>query len=171
MRALLSTVALLISISSAANAGPKEEAFQVVEKWTKAFSESDVDGIVKLYAADAVMLGTGSKALITSPEGIRKYFEGALRNSKLTAALGERSVLQISDTTVVVTGSRHDHRHLRGQTAKSGGTRYVRHCQTRRGLADRSLPSVSHAELNGDRSSKVQLLPDWPTAGSLGIPC
>jgi len=25
--------------------------------------------------------------------------------------------------------------------------------------------------LNGDRSSKVQLLPDWPTAGSLGIPC
>ena len=104
MRALLSTVALLISISSAANAGPKEEAFQVVEKWTKAFSESDVDGIVKLYAADAVMLGTGSKALITSPEGIRKYFEGALRNNKLTAALGERSVLQISDTTVVVTG-------------------------------------------------------------------
>jgi ketosteroid isomerase-like protein len=54
MRARLSTVALLISISSAANAGPKEEAFQVVEKWTKAFSESDVDGIVKLYATDAV---------------------------------------------------------------------------------------------------------------------
>jgi hypothetical protein len=104
MRALLSTTALLISLSSAANAGPKEEAFQVVEKWTKAFTESDVDGIVKLYAADAVMLGTGSKALIASPEGIRRYFEGALRNSKLTAALGEHSVLQISDTTVVVTG-------------------------------------------------------------------
>jgi hypothetical protein len=104
MRALLSTAALLISLSSAANAGPKEEAVQVVEKWTKAFTESDVDGIVKLDAADAVMLGTGSKALIASPEGIRRYFEGALRNSKLTAALGEHSVLQISDTTVVVTG-------------------------------------------------------------------
>jgi hypothetical protein len=103
MRALVSTVALLISLSPAANAGPKEEAFQVVEKWTKAFSESDVDGIVKFYAADAVMLGTGSKALIASPEGIRRYFEGALRNSKLTVALGEHSVLQVSDTTVVVT--------------------------------------------------------------------
>jgi hypothetical protein len=67
-------------------------------------SESDVDGIVKLYAADAVMIGTGSKALIASPEGVRKYFEGVLRNNKLTAALGEHSVLQISDTTVVVTG-------------------------------------------------------------------
>ena len=103
MRVLLSTVALLISLSPAANAGPKEEAFQVVEKWAKAFSESDVDGIVKLYAADAVMLGTGSKALIVSPEGVRKYFEGVLRNNKLAAALGEHSVLQVSDTTVVVT--------------------------------------------------------------------
>ena len=75
-----------------------------MEKWTNAFSESDVDGIVKLYAADAVMLGTGSKALITSPEGIRKYFEGVLRNNKLTVTVGEHSVLQVSDTTVVVTG-------------------------------------------------------------------
>ncbi|MGH6713155.1 MAG: nuclear transport factor 2 family protein [Bradyrhizobium sp.] len=104
MRVLLSTVALLISLSSAANAGPKEEAFQVVEKWSKAFSESDIDGIVKLYAADAVMLGTGSKALITSQEGVRRYFEAVLRNNKLTVALGEHSVLQVSDTTVVVTG-------------------------------------------------------------------
>jgi hypothetical protein len=76
MRALLSTTALLISLSSAANAGPKEEAVQVVEKWTKAFTESDVDGIVKLYAADAVMLGTDSKALIASPEGIPQIFRG-----------------------------------------------------------------------------------------------
>ena len=104
MRVLLSTVALLISLSSAANAGPKEEAFLVVEKWSKAFSESDIDGIVKLYAADAVMLGTGSKALITSQEGVRRYFETVLRNNKLTVALGEHSVLQVSDTTVVVTG-------------------------------------------------------------------
>jgi hypothetical protein len=42
MRALLSTTALLISLSSAANAGPKEEAFQVVEKWTKALLASDL---------------------------------------------------------------------------------------------------------------------------------
>ena len=104
MRAFLSTVVLLISLSSTATAGPKEEALQVVEKWTTAFTDSDIDGIVKLYATDAVMIGTGSKALIASPEGIRKYFEAVFRSGKYTPALGEHSVLQISDTTVVVTG-------------------------------------------------------------------
>jgi len=104
MRAFLSVVVLLISFSSTATAGPKEEALQVVEKWTTAFTSSDVDGIVKLHAVDAVMIGTGSKALIVSPEGIRKYFEGVFRSGKYAPALGEHSVLQISDTTVVVTG-------------------------------------------------------------------
>ena len=104
MRAFLSTVVLLISLSSTAIAGPREEAMQVVEKWTSAFTNSDVDGIVKLHAADVVMIGTGSKALITSPDGVRKYFEGVFRSGKYTPALGEHSVLQISDTTVVVTG-------------------------------------------------------------------
>jgi uncharacterized protein (TIGR02246 family) len=104
MRVFLSTVVLLISLSSTATAGPKEEALQVVEKWTNAFANSDVDGIVKLHAADVVMIGTGSKALITSPEGVRKYFEAVFRNNKFTPTLGEHSVLQISDTTVVVAG-------------------------------------------------------------------
>jgi hypothetical protein len=104
MRAFLPTVFLLISLSSTASAGPREEALQLVEKWTNAFTNSDVDGIVKLHAADAVMIGTGSKALITSPEGVRKYFEGVFRNNRFTPTLGEHSVLQISDTTVVVTG-------------------------------------------------------------------
>jgi ketosteroid isomerase-like protein len=40
-------------------AGPREDALQVVEKWNKAFTESDVDGIVKLYALDALFFGTG----------------------------------------------------------------------------------------------------------------
>ena len=62
MRTFLSTVVLLISLSSTTNAGPKEEALQVVEKWTTAFTNSDIDSIVKLYATDAVMIGTGSKA-------------------------------------------------------------------------------------------------------------
>ena len=104
MRAFLLAVVLLISLSSTTNAGPKEEALQVVEKWTTSFTNSDIDGIVKLHATDAVMIGTGSKALIASPEGVRKYFEGVFRSGKYTPALGEHSVLQISDTTVVVTG-------------------------------------------------------------------
>ena len=104
MRAFLSTFVLFISLSSTAIAGPREEALQVVEKWTNAFTNSDLDGIFNLHATDAVLIGTGSKALITSPDGVRKYFEGVFRSGKYTPALGEHSVLQISDTTVVVAG-------------------------------------------------------------------
>ena len=104
MRAFLTAVVLLVSLSSTTNAGPKEEALQVVEKWTTAFTNSDLDGIFNLHATDAVLIGTGSKALIAPPEGVRKYFEAVFRSGKYTPALGEHSVLQISDTTVVVTG-------------------------------------------------------------------
>ena len=74
MREMLNVVALFASLCSTAIAGPKEDALQVVEKWAKAFTESDVDGIVKLYAPDALFLGTGSKTVVVKPEEIRKYF-------------------------------------------------------------------------------------------------
>ena len=81
MRTFLTVVAFLASLSSA-TAGPKEEALQVLEKWTKAFTDSDVDSIVKLYAPDALFLGTGSKTVVTKPEGIRTYFEQAFLRIK-----------------------------------------------------------------------------------------
>ncbi len=105
MRKFLVAVALFASLCSAAVAGPKEEALQVVEKWTKAFTASDVDGIVKLYAPDALFLGTGSKTLVTKPEEIRKYFEAALlSNRPRGATVGDHSVMALSDTAVVITG-------------------------------------------------------------------
>ena len=56
----LSTVAFCGFLSSEAFAGPKEDALSVLEKWTVAFAASDVNGIVKLYAPDALFMGTGS---------------------------------------------------------------------------------------------------------------
>jgi len=53
----------------------------VLETWTKAFAASDVDGIVKLYAPDALFLDTSSKTVVVKPEGIRSYFENALLNN------------------------------------------------------------------------------------------
>ena len=85
MRELLGVITsalLIISLCSTAIAGPKEDALQVVEKWTKAFTDSDVDGIVKLHAPDALFLGTGSKTVVTTPEEIRKYFEQALLSNR-----------------------------------------------------------------------------------------
>jgi uncharacterized protein (TIGR02246 family) len=103
--ALLSTVALIISISSAAIAGPKEDALQVLEKWSKAFGDSDVDTIVNLYTTDALFLGTQSKAVVTKPEGIRSYFENALLNNKpRSATLSGYEAMVLSDTAVVISG-------------------------------------------------------------------
>jgi len=108
MRVLLGVVltfTLITSLCSTAIAGPKEDALEVVAKWTKAFTDSDVDGIVKLYAPDALFLGTGSKTLVTKPEEIRKYFEQALLSNRPRGAkVGDHSVMVVSDTVVVVTG-------------------------------------------------------------------
>ena len=76
MRAFLSAIAFLATLSTAAIAGPKEEALQVLEKWTKAFTE-----------------------------GIRTYFENALLNNRpRSATLGDYVPMTLSDTAVVITG-------------------------------------------------------------------
>jgi uncharacterized protein (TIGR02246 family) len=105
MRQFAVAVTLFTALCSAALAGPKEEALQVLEQWTKAFAASDVDGIVRLYAPDALFMGTGSKTLVNKPEDIRKYFEQALlTNRPRGATLGTHSAMVLSDTAVVVTG-------------------------------------------------------------------
>lgn len=106
MRRLLAVaVALFVTLCSTAIAGPKEEALQVLDRWTKAFSDSDVDAIVKLYATDTTFMGTGSKTLVTKTSEIRSYFEQALlQNRPRGAKLGDHSVVVLSDSAVVVTG-------------------------------------------------------------------
>ena len=105
MRTLATAITLVISLSSAAVAGPKEEALGILEQWTKAFSASDVDGIVKLYAPDALFVGTGSKSVVTKPEDIRKYFENALLNNKPRSAnLESYEAMTLSDSTVIISG-------------------------------------------------------------------
>src|SRR5438309_10015404 len=105
MHKLLFAAVLFASLCSTVTAGPKEDALQVLEKWTKAVTDSDVDGIVKLYAPDTTFLGTGSKTIVVRPEEIRKYFEQALLNNRPRGAkLGSYSAMELSDTAVVVTG-------------------------------------------------------------------
>jgi uncharacterized protein (TIGR02246 family) len=104
MRCLLAAIFLLAGVANPATAGPKEDALQVLEKWTKAFTDSDVDGIVALYAPDALFLGTASKAVVTDGAPLRKYFETALAGRKRTARLDSSSVLVVSDSVVAVSG-------------------------------------------------------------------
>jgi uncharacterized protein (TIGR02246 family) len=103
----LFAIALLTAFSSVAITGPKDDALEVVAKWNKAFEEKDVDGITKLYAPDALFLGTGSKTVVAKPEGIRSYFAAAFQveNPPRVSCCGDDySVMSLSDTEVVITG-------------------------------------------------------------------
>ena len=105
MKKVVLITLLLLGVCSSVLAGPKEDAMSVIEKWAKAFNDSDVDGIVSLYAPDALFFGTGSQTLVTKTEDVRKYFEQALlTNRPKKASLEEHSVLVLTDSTVVVTG-------------------------------------------------------------------
>ena len=105
MRPVLSALTLLMSLSSAAIAGPNEDALQLLEKWAKAFTDSDVDAIVKLHAPDALFMGTQSKTVVAKTEGIRAYFENALLNNRPRGAkLTDYTAVVLSDTAVAVSG-------------------------------------------------------------------
>jgi hypothetical protein len=104
MRFWLSIVCLAFSVSIA-SAGPKEDALQVVDNWMKLFSASDVDGITKLYSPDALFMGTGSKSVVVTTDGIQKYFEPGLNRDKPRGAkLVSYEAMPLSDTAVIVTG-------------------------------------------------------------------
>lgn len=104
MRFIAGVFILMASISTAA-ADSKADALQVVDRWAKAFTASDVDAIVKLYAPDALFMGTSSKAVVTKPEGIRAYFENALLVDRPRgASLNSFESMVLSDNAVLVTG-------------------------------------------------------------------
>jgi uncharacterized protein (TIGR02246 family) len=92
------------SLSSSANPDPKEDALQVLARWIQAFNASDIDGIVSLYAPDALFIGTGSKEVGTSPEYFRNYFQSLKRDMPRGATLESYSVLELSSTVVLVSG-------------------------------------------------------------------
>ena len=75
------------SPNSSTTASAKEDALQVLAKWVQAFNSSDIDGIVSLYAPDALFIGTGSKEVGTNPEYFRTYFQSLKRDMPRGAKL------------------------------------------------------------------------------------
>jgi uncharacterized protein (TIGR02246 family) len=92
------------SRSSSAITGPTEDALQVLDKWVHAFNSSDIEGIVSLYAPDALFIGTGSKEVGASPEYFRNYFQSLKRDMPRGATLESYSALELSNTVVLVSG-------------------------------------------------------------------
>lgn len=104
MRKALLAWTLVLVLPMSAVAGPKEDAFQVVEQFKKAFDASDVQGVVKLFATDAIFLGTVSPKLATKTEEIEVYFRGIKTDTPRKVVFGEYGTLVLSDTAVVFAG-------------------------------------------------------------------
>src|SRR5438128_5678264 len=82
-------------------AGPSEDASTVIDRWAAAFSANDLDAVVRLYAPDAILLGTVSPILAEGTEPI-------ISGSPVRVWEGRRiSRKQISVFTLGATDRRH----------------------------------------------------------------
>ena len=95
-------------------AGPREDAFGMVDEWAFAFNSGDVDKIVALYSPEALVLGTVSPSLASTPEDLRAYF-GASSVAKSQVKLGERAAAVLSNDAAVMTGFYEFSRLVNGQ--------------------------------------------------------
>jgi uncharacterized protein (TIGR02246 family) len=94
---------LLVLAPVAALAGPAEDANAVVDRWAALFSANDAQALVKLYAPDAILLGTVSPTIADKPELISDYFK-RLPGSGNKVTIGDHRIVTLNDTAVLVTG-------------------------------------------------------------------
>ena len=68
---------LLVLAPAVAFAGPAEDANALIDRWAAAFNSDDVDGLVKLYASDAVSLSSIGPSIHEGTAAIREYYAKA----------------------------------------------------------------------------------------------
>lgn len=92
---------LIIACPLLAFAGPKEEVAAVTQAWADAMTAHDVERVVALYDADAVLWGTRSPALRDNPSAVRDYFN-ILRKvpPSYKAVLGEQRIRVYGDMAI-----------------------------------------------------------------------
>jgi uncharacterized protein (TIGR02246 family) len=95
---------MLLVWPAATFAGSKEEAFQVVEQFQKVFGACDEQGLVKLFASDAVFLGTVSPIVATKTDQIAKYFQGLSQMRSCSVVIDEYSTIPVSENAVLFAG-------------------------------------------------------------------
>lgn len=100
----ITAVAGLLVFSSAL-AQPVDSAQAEVkaatQAWADAFNECSAQKASALYAPDAAFWGTTSQTLITTPEAVRRYFDGACSvNPPLKVSLGEQKLRTYGETAV-----------------------------------------------------------------------
>jgi hypothetical protein len=79
------------------------DARELAERWSSAFTQGDVNALMALFAPDAVFFGTSSKTIVADTEGIRNYFESSLLGSKrYVSVLMDIHVTILSDDAAII---------------------------------------------------------------------
>jgi uncharacterized protein (TIGR02246 family) len=104
MRMLARAVCVLVAMASTpALAGPAEEASAIVDQWSATYSANDRDALVKLYAPDALLLGTTDQVATRGTAAIREYFV-ALEKGGRKNIIKEKEVIVLGPEAAVVAG-------------------------------------------------------------------
>jgi uncharacterized protein (TIGR02246 family) len=106
-------------------ADPKEDALTAYHKFFESFTTDNHEQVALLFAPDALFYGTGSAEVVTTRDGIRQYFAGALTGKRGTtkATPFEQTALVLSDTVVAVSGKWQSERTLDGKMVTAGPSR------------------------------------------------
>jgi len=99
----IALVTLLLLLPSTVFGGAAEEGSAVIDRWASVFSANDAEGVMKLYAPDAILLGTVSPIIAEGTEPIRAYF-ARLPGSGNKVVIGERRTIILADGVVVSAG-------------------------------------------------------------------
>lgn len=116
---------VLVGCGSTPTADPAAQA-QVgaaTQSWVAAFNECSAEKVSALYLHDAVLWGTVSPTIISSPAGVRQYFDRACgATPPIKASLGEQ-LIRVYGDTAVNSGTYTFARTVDGQL-RSGAARY-----------------------------------------------
>jgi hypothetical protein len=106
---------MMLLLCSVAAAGPKEDAYAAIERWSQAFNDGTADDTAAVYSPEASLWGTMATSLTTTPEAVKKYFSAGAGVVKVK--LGEHHSAQLSDTVVVNVGKYDFSRTRDGQVS------------------------------------------------------
>jgi uncharacterized protein (TIGR02246 family) len=121
----IAPASFFLLLCASVHAGPKEDALSANQKFFDLFTTDNHDQIVRLFAPDALFYGTRSTELVTTPEGIRQYFETALtgkRGSVKATPFGQ-TALVLSDSVVAISGKWQSERTSDGKMVTAGPSR------------------------------------------------
>ena len=69
------------------------EPRQILDQWMQAVNGADVESLLKLYDASAVLIPTFSNRVLNTPEKLRDYFEKLGSRPDLSIALHEKTLI------------------------------------------------------------------------------